>query len=244
MSPRVNKDFFPPPETLLALDPEQVAIYVLRKLCLNKGTGVMNRHNLTASHNLVAYAPDEEERRRIAIAMQRGLEVLLARGYVVPDPFQGEGWLIVTEEGEAADNDWESAASSYPDRDFKLSDAMLTKEVLPIYLRGDTDKAVWEAFKIVEIRVRAAGGFSSSDIGVGLMRKAFHPETGPLTDYDNDMGERQGMSDLFAGSIARLKNPGSHRKVILDIEDARQLLGLADYLLRYIGEADSAGEDR
>jgi hypothetical protein len=34
-------------------------------------------------------------------------------------------------------------------------------------MRGDLDEAVWEA-------VRNAGGFAATDIGVELMRKAFH----------------------------------------------------------------------
>ncbi len=50
------------------------------------------------------------------------------------------------------------------------------------FVRGDHDTAVFQAFKEVEVAVRAAGGYADTDIGMSLMRKAFHHETGPLTD--------------------------------------------------------------
>ena len=40
------------------------------------------------------------------------------------------------------------------------------------------DQAVFKTFKAVEIGVRAAGGYASTDIGVPLMRKAFQADTG------------------------------------------------------------------
>jgi Protein of unknown function (Hypoth_ymh) len=48
--------------------------------------------------------------------------------------------------------------------------------------RGDYSTAVRDAMTTVEISVRDAGGFTIDDIGTDLMRKAFHENTGPLTD--------------------------------------------------------------
>jgi Protein of unknown function (Hypoth_ymh) len=48
------------------------------------------------------------------------------------------------------------------------------------------------------------------------MRKAFHEETGPLTDKTTEIAERQARSNLFAGAIGSYKNPHSHRDVNLD----------------------------
>jgi len=53
--------------------------------------------------------------------------------------------------------------------------------------------------KQVEIRVRELARLAESDIGVPLMRKAFHPETGLLADPSQEGGERQATTDLFAG---------------------------------------------
>ena len=51
------------------------------------------------------------------------------------------------------------------------------------------------------------------------MRKAFDVKTGPLRDSTAETGERQALSDLFAGAIGAYKNAQSHRKVGLDDPD-------------------------
>jgi len=43
------------------------------------------------------------------------------------------------------------------------------------FLRGDYDVAIFQAFKEVEVAVRTRGGFSATDIGTDLMRRAFAP---------------------------------------------------------------------
>ena len=70
------------------------------------------------------------------------------------------------------------------------------------------DQAVFKAFNAVEIGVRAAGGYANTDIGVPLMRKAFHADTGPLTRLSDPPAGRQALSDLFAGAIGSYKNRG------------------------------------
>jgi hypothetical protein len=65
------------------------------------------------------------------------------------------------------------------------------------------------------LSVRAAG-LGDNLIGVQLMREAFAPEAGPLTDTSAEGGERVGRMELFAGAIASYKNPHSHRDVDLD----------------------------
>jgi hypothetical protein len=54
-------------------------------------------------------------------------------------------------------------------------------------MRGEFDVAVFQAMKAVEIEVRSASGVRQ--LGKDLMRAAFHPETGPLTDQGADPGE-------------------------------------------------------
>jgi uncharacterized protein (TIGR02391 family) len=108
----------------------------------------------------------------------------------------------------------------------------------PRILRGELDGAVFDAFHAVEVAVRDAAALPNADIGVALMRKAFHPEQGVLTDKSGEGGERQALSDLFAGAIGTYKNPRSHRRVNLaDADEAIEILMLASNLLRIVERA-------
>lgn len=103
------------------------------------------------------------------------------------------------------------------------------------FVRGDHDTAVFQAFKEVEVAVRGAGGFADTDIGVALIRKAFHSNDGPLTDQSLPEAERQSLQHLFAGAIGSYKNPSSHRTVsIPEPLEAVEMIMLASHLLRIV----------
>lgn len=112
-------------------------------------------------------------------------------------------------------------------------DAVLVKKVKPLFIRGDYDTAVFHSFKEVEVRVRKASGLPVGLIGVRLMRKAFHPEDGPLTDLTAENAERTAMMELFAGAVGVYKNPVSHRDVVYeDPAEAADVVRFANQLLR------------
>ena len=110
----------------------------------------------------------------------------------------------------------------------------IVHKVYPTFLRGDYDTAVFQSFKEVEVAVRKAGGYTNADIGTNLMRKAFKPGDGPLSDSNSHPGEQQSLSDLFAGAIGCYKNPNSHRDVEIKAEDAVEMISLASHLLKIV----------
>jgi uncharacterized protein (TIGR02391 family) len=117
--------------------------------------------------------------------------------------------------------------------------------VRPQFLRGDYDVAVFQAFKIVEVQVRQAAnakgaGYPDDLVGVPLMRKAFHTDTGPLTDKELVAAERDAMSSLFAGAIGHAKNPNGHRDVAIKAEAAARLIIFAAHLLDVVDERSAA----
>jgi hypothetical protein len=63
------------------------------------------------------------------------------------------------------------------------------------------------------------------------MREAFHPDRGKLTDKTDVTAEREALAALFAGAMGYCKNPGSHRDVKLDRQNAARLIIFASYLL-------------
>ena len=72
-------------------------------------------------------------------------------------------------------------------------------------------------------------------LGTDLMRAAFHPENGPLTDKSLPFSEREALSFLVAGAIGSYKNPTSHRTVVIsDATEAGEMLSLASHLLRIV----------
>lgn len=108
------------------------------------------------------------------------------------------------------------------------------KKAWPHIERSEFADAVFKAFKAVEIETRKAADYPSEVIGVKLMREAFDPEKGTLTDYTVSKAERHALADLFSGAIGLYKNPHSHREVELEFSETFEMLLLASHLLNII----------
>ena len=116
----------------------------------------------------------------------------------------------------------------------ELLHPIIGEKIWATFLRGDYDTSIFQCYKEVEIRVREAGGFQPEDIGVDLMRKAFHITNGPLTDTSLPKSEREAIAHLFAGAIGSYKNPHSHRRVEIKADEAVEMIMLASHLLSIV----------
>lgn len=88
-----------------------------------------------------------------------------------------------------------------------LFQPIIIKKAYPALTRGELDTAVFRAFKAVEVRVRELSGLPSELVGIALMRRAFDPDSGPLTDKSAPKAEREARSHLFTGAIGCLQEP-------------------------------------
>jgi uncharacterized protein (TIGR02391 family) len=232
-----NQRNLPPIETVLEMEPEELAPFVLKDL---SGQERINRYNYTLPNGTVIQSHGNKIDEQVREHLMEAWMWLEREGFVAPKPGQQDTWSYVTARGEKvlAEQDFSRYASANLLPSDSL-DPILVRKVKPEFIRGDYELAVFSAFKEVEVRVRTKGGFTATDLGVDLMRKAFKPKTGPLTDKAAPAGEQQAMMDLFAGAIGTHKNPSSHRYV--EFQDAKEVadaIHLANHLLRIVDRAE------
>jgi uncharacterized protein (TIGR02391 family) len=147
------------------------------------------------------------------------------------------GYMVLTEKGKAT--------TEWTDFERIRMRGLLREEMLHPRLQGqiygyfaadDLGTAVFEAFKAVEIEVRAAGGYDEKQHGKELMGRAF-AIGGPLVKPSDDKSDRDALSGLFVGALNRFRNPGAHtRRTFQDVLEAMEELMFASRLLRIIDE--------
>jgi uncharacterized protein (TIGR02391 family) len=231
-------DKVPNAEDMLRLEPEELAGLLLEELTHNGAQRPMdlNRSSLLNSQTYVdGYAPDRHDEIRNALA--EAWSWLEREGLLTHNPrHQGTwGWYMVTRRGMQVRN--ADGLRQYRNANLlprQLLHATIIQRVYPAFLRGEYDTAVFQAFREVEVAVRGVGGFQPTDLGVELMRRAFNADNGPLRDPNVPAPEREATAHLSAGAIGLYKNPMSHRNVVLQAEEAVELLMLASHLLRLV----------
>ena len=114
---------------------------------------------------------------------------------------------------------------------------LIVKKSFSLLNNGHFESAVLQAFKTIETRIREKISADPEDVGVKLIRKAFNPENGPLTDYDLPKAEREAFCNYIAGAFGYYKNPCSHRDVEMDFISAFDRIVVASDLLKVIEKA-------
>jgi uncharacterized protein (TIGR02391 family) len=235
----------PDPENLLAIEPEELAGYILEYLNalpereraqrLNRNSFGSPFYNTQDCPPTYQYLTPERQEKVIEALMEAWFW-LEHENMLAPKPGPNTNHFFITRRGrrlsKAADLEAHRKANLLPKN---LLHPSIAQKSWPPFLRGECDSAVFLALKEVEIAVRQAGNFEQTAHGVPLMRRAFDPKKGPLRDKANpDEGEREALASWFAGAIGSYKNPHSHRDVPLTAEDAIEMIMLAHHLLRIV----------
>ncbi len=217
-------------ETLLALEPEELAAFVLKNLIAAENTGgSLIRHNYC-----LRFQGQPEDVQKAIVEAWVWLE---QEGYIAPKAGLMVGPAVfITRRGkrlaESQDTSAYKRAGLFPKQ---FLHPFIAQKVWSAFIRGEYDTAVFQAFKQVEVSVRQAGSFGAVDIGVSLMRRAFNPNNGPLRDQTALPAEREALSNLFAGAIGSYKNPHSHRNVAVnDPDEVAEMIILASHLLKIV----------
>ena len=235
----------PDVDVFLGLAPEEVGGILLRVADSRAPSGATFHSDsvfssFTGAGMMATAAPPYDRRRsgEVELAIAEGMAWLKSSCLILPVPgINGtNGHLRLSRRGlqltDAAAFRSFCSTVSFPKA---MLHPAIAERVWVELARGSFDVAVLLSFKAVEEAVRDAGGFAPMDVGVDLMRKAFHLKNGPLTKKDDPEAEREALAHLFAGAIGSYKNPHSHRTVtIADPLEAQEIVLLASHLLRII----------
>ena len=247
MNPLTSK--LPDVDALLSLAPEELAEVILKIADEQSQHGKIHLQHIATHINGSPGADDgypQNKRSAAELAIAEAWHWLQMQGLIIPEPGTNgnNGWMLFS---RRAKNILSNGTFKEYSRSVGFPKTLLhpsiADEVWLDIVRGDLETAVFKAFRAVEIAVRDAGGYTETDIGTPLMRKAFDKVNGPLADQQQPEAEREALAHLLAGAIGSYKNPHSHRTVTInDPTEAQEMVVLASHLLRIIDSRKQAEE--
>lgn len=217
-----------------ALAVEQLALLVLARVA---GSADLLFENFFYSRDLVerSYAAKN--------ALAEAWSWLERKGLLGPNVGQATGWQTITRAGRRVIEEGELAlvrlrAAERLDIDLHPSLELLVR---PQFLIGSYEMAVLEAFKAVEVRLRTISASDPGRTAVTMAQRAFGKNS-PLRDPDPSIpeAEKDGVTALFSGSFATLRNPPGHRYVDYEsAAEASEAVMLASLLMRVLDRAEA-----
>jgi uncharacterized protein (TIGR02391 family) len=233
----------PDPNVLVKLEPEELAgklLFVLRKQTPHAGKyhlgNLMREFWMTTPGQRHPYESFNDH-GLIELAIAEAWAYIEAQGLLISSPEGGEhGWRVLSRRARRFES--ESEFARYSVARLLPKDVLhpsIAEKVWMAFMRGDFENAAFQAMKAVEVAVRGAAGYGNEKLGVPMMRDAFSPKNGPLTDVSAEEGEQVARRELFAGAIGSYKNPSSHREINLDDPvEALEIILFANHLLRIV----------
>jgi uncharacterized protein (TIGR02391 family) len=225
-------ELIPDAENMLDLEPEELAIVAFGLM----PESPQRLHPSGFCHPDTYGSYPVERRGQIECAMMEAWGWLAREGLIALRPGDNQ-WHFITRRGLSLKTPEDFDAfrkSAFLPR--TLLHPVIEKACWQAYMRGDYDTAVFQAYKELEVHIRLSSGASAEDHGVPLVRKAFNPTAGPLTDPNPDavFAEKEALANLAAGAIGSYKNPHSHRRVTVAVQEAAEMIVLANHLYKIV----------
>src|SRR5437773_1139421 len=150
-----NHQNLPPINTVLEMEPEELAPFVLKDL---SGHNSINRYNYTLPNSEIIQSAGNVKEQLLRERLMETWMWLEKELFIAPKPGELNDWAYVTARGKKVLE--EQDFSRYAKEDLLQSDSLdpiLVRKVKPVFIRGDYDLAIFSAFKEVEVRVRKKG---------------------------------------------------------------------------------------
>jgi uncharacterized protein (TIGR02391 family) len=229
----------PTAESVIQFEPEELAPYVLDHVAGNSNH--LHLNNLLGS-SIGGVTRHYNNDARVEQAVREAWSWLVREGLLVE---KSNGWYFISRRGQRIKGRQDFAAFQRSNVLPKASlHPVIAEKVWSNFVRGDYETAVFQAFKEVEVAVRAAGKFPPTEIGTTLMGKAFKVRVGSLIDSTLPEAEQLAMVNLFSGAVGLFKNPSSHRHVVLsEPSEAAEMISFASLLMRIVDVRVAAVRD-
>lgn len=114
---------------------------------------------------------------------------------------------------------------------------IIVEKCFTLLSSGEYESAVIQAFKAIETTTRAKIRAPNDMFGERLLKRAFNPDKGILTNYEIPRSERTAFLNYITGAFSYYRNSSTHRDIELDFVSAFDRIAVASDLLKAIVDA-------